>query len=164
MRPHLEYCVPAWSPWNQGDKDVLEKVQKRAIGMVTNFKGRTYEEKLSEAGMITLEARRRRGDLLQAYRTINGVDDVDSSQWFQMVQPRVGASTENPGWSRNSSGGLNVERGEGRNAFRRSFWSQRVTEPWNRLPNEVKKAETLNMCKNGIDNLIFRRHLANARP
>ena len=110
VRPHLEYCAPAWSPWTQGDKDVLEKVQKRAIGMVTNFKSRTYEEKLSEAGMITLEARRRRGDLLQAYRTINGVDDVDSSQWFQMVQPRAGAS-------------------EGQTELRRNFWSQRATEP-----------------------------------
>ena len=69
VRPHLEYCIQAWSPWTQGDIDVLENVQKRAIGMVTNFKGRTYEEKLAEAGMITLEARRRRGDLLQAYRT-----------------------------------------------------------------------------------------------
>lgn len=53
--------------------------------MVTNFKGRTYEEKLAEAGMITLEARRRRGDLIQAYRTLNGVDNVDSSQWFKLV-------------------------------------------------------------------------------
>ena len=132
--------------------------------MVTNFKGRTYEEKLSEAGMITLEARRKRGDLLQAYRTINGVDDVDSSQWFQMVQPRAGASAENPGWTRNSSTALNVKRGQGRNEFRRSFWSQRVTEPWSNLPNEVKEAESLNVFKNGIDNLIFKRHLANARP
>ena len=47
VRPHVEYCVPAWSPWTQGDKDVLENVQKRAIGMVTNFKGKTYEEKTS---------------------------------------------------------------------------------------------------------------------
>ena len=54
VRPHLEYCVAAWCPWTQGDKDILENVQRRAIGMVTNFKGRTYEEKLAEAGMITL--------------------------------------------------------------------------------------------------------------
>ena len=144
---------------------MLEKVQKRAIGMVTNFRGRTYEEKLAEAGMITLEARRRRGDLLQAYRTLHGVDDVDASQWFEMVQPRPGASAENPGWTRNSSGALNIKiNAIGSNEFRRSFWSQRVVEPWNRLPNEVKEAKSLNEFKNGIDNLIFRRHLASARP
>ena len=143
---------------------MLENVQKRAIGMVTNFKGRTYEEKLSEAGMITLEARRKRGDLLQAYRTFHAVDDVDPKLWFNRVQPRAGASKENPGWTRNTSGALNVTRGGGINDFRRNFWSQRVTEPWNSLPTEVKEAESLNNFKNGIDNLIFRRHLANARP
>ena len=36
-----------------------------------------YEEKLSEVGMVTLETRRRRGDLIQAYRVLNGVEDVD---------------------------------------------------------------------------------------
>ena len=45
VRPHLEYCAPAWSPWTLGDKEVLEKVQRRAIGMVTNFRGKSYEEK-----------------------------------------------------------------------------------------------------------------------
>ena len=129
-----------------------------------DFRVGTYEEKLAEAGMITLEARRRRGDLIQAYRTFQGVDNVDASQWFQMVQPRAGASEEHPGWTRNSSGTFNVMRGEGQNDFRRNFWSQRVTQPWNSLPKEVKEAESLNMFKNGIDNLIFKRHLANVRP
>ena len=132
--------------------------------MVTNFKGRTYEEKLAEAGMITLEARRRRGDLLQTYRTLHGVDDVEADQWFEMVHPRPGASAENPGWTRNTSGALNVMRGKGNNDYRRNFWSQRVTEPWNSLPNQVKEAESMNVFKNGIDNLIFKRHLANVRP
>ena len=76
----------------------------------------------------------------------------------------MGASVEHPGWTRNSSGTLNVMRGERRNDFRRNFWSQRVTEPWNSLPNEVKEAESLNVFKNGIDNLIFKRHLVNVRP
>ena len=53
----MEYCVAAWSPWTKGDMNTLENVQRRAIGMVTNFKGRTYEEKLAEAGMVTLEER-----------------------------------------------------------------------------------------------------------
>jgi hypothetical protein len=28
VRPHMEFAVPAWSPWLEGDKEVLEKVQK----------------------------------------------------------------------------------------------------------------------------------------
>ena len=28
---HLEFAGPVWSPWTKQDKDVLEKVQKRAV-------------------------------------------------------------------------------------------------------------------------------------
>jgi len=69
---HLEYCAQAWSPWTLGDKEVLEAVQKRAVGMVTNLKGRTYQERLSELNMVTLEERRKRGDLVEMYKTITG--------------------------------------------------------------------------------------------
>jgi ribonuclease P/MRP protein subunit RPP40 len=27
VRPHLEFASPAWSPWNLGDQEELEKVQ-----------------------------------------------------------------------------------------------------------------------------------------
>ncbi len=32
VRPHLEFVSPAWSPWQEGDKECLEKVLKRAMG------------------------------------------------------------------------------------------------------------------------------------
>ncbi len=28
VRPHLEFAVPAWSPWQEGDKEVLKKGRK----------------------------------------------------------------------------------------------------------------------------------------
>ena len=31
VRPQLEFAVQAWSPWTSRDKEVLEKVQQRAI-------------------------------------------------------------------------------------------------------------------------------------
>ena len=31
VRPRLEHAVAAWSPWNEGDKEVLEKDKKRMI-------------------------------------------------------------------------------------------------------------------------------------
>ena len=49
-------------------KEVLEKVQRRALMMVSNMKGKTYAERLVEANMTTLEARRVRGDLIQCTR------------------------------------------------------------------------------------------------
>jgi hypothetical protein len=46
VRPQLEFASPAWSPWLGADKEVLEKVQKRAVNMISGLKAKTYEEKL----------------------------------------------------------------------------------------------------------------------
>jgi hypothetical protein len=48
--PHLEFAIQAWSPWLQKDKETLEKVQRRAVGMVSGLKGRTYEETYDNIG------------------------------------------------------------------------------------------------------------------
>jgi len=55
VRPHLEFASPAWSPWQEGDKECLEKVQRRAVGMIAGLKSRDYSERLKELGLTTLE-------------------------------------------------------------------------------------------------------------
>ena len=44
VRCHLEFAVPAWSPWTGQDIKILEKVLRRAVNLIT---GRTNEEKLN---------------------------------------------------------------------------------------------------------------------
>jgi hypothetical protein len=63
VRPHLEFSSPAWSPWLQGDKDILEKVQEKAVNMVSGLKGNTYLEKCAELGLKSLEERRKDQDM-----------------------------------------------------------------------------------------------------
>ena len=95
VRPHLEYAIQSWSPWLAQDKGVLEKVQRRALMMVSNMKGKTYAERLLEANMTTLEARSVRGDLIQMFKIMTGKDDVSPSVWFHtMAEVRgTGVST-----------------------------------------------------------------------
>ena len=57
IRPKLEYAVAAWSPWMEGDREVLEKVQKRFVRMISDKKGNSYEERLANIGMTTLTER-----------------------------------------------------------------------------------------------------------
>jgi len=35
VRPRVEYCVSAWSPYYKKDKELLEKVQRRFTKMLT---------------------------------------------------------------------------------------------------------------------------------
>ena len=54
VRPHVEFASPAWSPWSEQDKTLLEKVQIKAVNLVTGLKGLTYEDKCKELGLETL--------------------------------------------------------------------------------------------------------------
>jgi hypothetical protein len=40
VRPHLEFSSQAWSPWLVGDKETLEKVQEKAVKMVSGLKSK----------------------------------------------------------------------------------------------------------------------------
>ena len=55
VRCHLEFAVTSWAPWPNSDIDIHERVQRRAVNLVTGLKGKTYEEKLSELGLKSLQ-------------------------------------------------------------------------------------------------------------
>ena len=59
--------MQAWSPWYTSDMRLLEQVQVRAVSMVIGLKAKTYAERLSELGMLSLADRRIRGDAIQVW-------------------------------------------------------------------------------------------------
>ena len=72
VRPQLEYCIQVWNPYLKQDIEKLEKVQRRATKMIWGYKDLSYEERLKRCGLTTLEKRRNRGDLIEAYKIITG--------------------------------------------------------------------------------------------
>ena len=144
VRPHLEYAVVSWSPWSVGYKEVLERVQRRAVGMVTNWRGRTYEDRLSEVGMTSLEDGRLRGDMIATYKILSGKDKVDPSLLFDL--PAVG-----PGLRTRLTAGIHPICVRPRLDIRRNTFSQRVVSTWNSLPDSVKGVLTVDGFKMGYD-------------
>jgi hypothetical protein len=62
VRPHLDFAVQAWSPWLQADITVLEKVQQKAVKMVSGLRSHDYTERLKELRLTTLTERRHQAD------------------------------------------------------------------------------------------------------
>jgi ribonuclease P/MRP protein subunit RPP40 len=60
----------------QKDIDLIEGVQRRATKLVVGTKGMSYEERLKFLDMTTLETRRIRGDLIEVFEILKGIEDV----------------------------------------------------------------------------------------
>jgi len=48
VRPHLEYCVPIWSPHYQKDIELVEGVQCRATKLIDEVRNLHYEERIKQ--------------------------------------------------------------------------------------------------------------------
>jgi hypothetical protein len=142
VRPRLEYCIQAWSPYLQKDIDGLEKVQRRATRLIEGYWELSYEERLERTGLIPLEKRRIRGDLIQVFKMMKGFDKVDFSQFFEFFNVEK---------TRGHCFKLSKRRCRGER--RRNFFTQRVVNHWNKLPQEVVDADSINSFKNRLDKL-----------
>jgi hypothetical protein len=132
VRPHLEFSTQAWSPWTEGDKACLEKVQERAVRMVSGLKSDDYSERLSELGLPTLEERRHQADMAMVHKILCGRGSLDSSQWFERAADSVRAT-------RSSANPLNLKVRQGRLEIRRNFFSNRVVNSWNDIPSDIRE-------------------------
>ena len=118
------------------------------------MRSRTYEEKLREVELTSLEERRNRGDMITTFRVVNGIDNVERRTWFKMAvdQEREGAAN-----TRNSNDVTRIEEGVSRYELRRNFFSQRVSNRWNSLPKSTRQQSSVLAFKAALDGTILRQ-------
>jgi len=82
VRPHLKSCIQLWSPQHKKDMDLLERVQRRAAKMIRGLEHLSYEERLRELVLCSLEKRRPRRDLTAAFQYLMGAYRKDGVNLF----------------------------------------------------------------------------------
>ena len=139
VRPHLEYCIQAWRPHLQKDITQIEKVQRRVTKMIDGMKDMSYEDRLSNAKLTTLETRRIRGDLIEVFKIMKGFEDVNHNTFFTVAN--------------NSLRGHNLKLFKSRFLTNcgKFMFANRVVEEWNLLTSDIVSCSTVNSFKNKID-------------
>ena len=67
VRPHLEYCIQAFRWYRKKDIDNLERIQRRSTKIIKKLTDLSYESRLLQCGLTTLESRRLRGDQIEEF-------------------------------------------------------------------------------------------------
>ena len=113
----------------------------KAVTMISGLQSKEYEDKLKELNLQSLEERRIRYDMMQVFKFMHNYDDVERRQFFQTE------GEDSVRVTKQSSDALNIIKTRCRTEVRRNFFTNRVAEKWNKVPEYVKRAGNIKPFK-----------------
>ena len=148
VRPHLDYAIPVWRPYLKKDITLLENVQRRMTKLIPNLRHKTYEERLKELKLMTLEQRHIRQDLLTFYNIINKNMNINIEGIVEII-----------GSQKTRGNSFKIRPKHARLEIRKNTFFERIWKTWNELPEEVVSAKTINKFKEELQRyMIFKGH------
>lgn len=141
VRPHLEYGASVWSPHFEKDIEAVERVQRRATKQLENLRNMPYEERLKNLNLPTMVYRRYRGDMIETYKIISGIYKQNSETFFKFRNS-----------NRTRGNDKKIYKTFSRLNIRKYFFSQRIVDIWNSLPNNVVNSPSILSFEINLDN------------
>ncbi|KAK4816119.1 hypothetical protein QYF61_011355 [Mycteria americana] len=100
----------------------------------------SYEERLRELGLFSLEKRRIRADLINVHKYLKG-----------------GCKEDGAKFDRTRGNGHTLKHRQLPPNIRKHFFTVRVTEHWHRLPRDVMESPSLEILKSHLDAVLGNR-------
>ena len=139
VRPIIDYGNVIWFPYTKKNKKLIENVQRRATRMVPELKELSYTERLTKLNLFSLDYRRKRGDMIQLFKILNGIENIDANTMFTFSKSQTRGHSKKLFKPRCKKG------------FRQHSFGVRSIDPWNSLSAEVINSSTVNEFKTKLD-------------
>ncbi|GAB0183411.1 hypothetical protein GRJ2_000806400 [Grus japonensis] len=111
--------------------------------MIRGLEDLSYEDRLRQLALFSLEKRRLQGDLIAAFQCLNGAYRKAGEGLF------TSACSD-----RTRGDGFKLKEGRFRSDIRKKFFTVRVVRHWNRLPREAVAAPSLEVFKARLDGAL----------
>ena len=104
------------------------------------FRKLSYEKRLRKLKLTTLKERRQRGDMIEVFKLLAGVENIDCNQFFTPATTCYALRRHD----------RKLVKMRSRLDTRKFFFSQRVVSSWNSLPASVVQATSVNYVQERI--------------
>ena len=154
IEPYFSYCAPVWDGIGVTLSDRLQKLQNRAVRVITQS---TYDissrNLLDELQWYSLSINRDKQKAIFMFKTLNGL----TPQYLEeMFSSRIGHYT-----LRDSNRKLFIPK-PNTDYLKRSF-SYSGTSLWNSLPESLRLSPSLTSFKTNLEHLIYSNRLSDSR-
>jgi Reverse transcriptase (RNA-dependent DNA polymerase) len=148
VRPLLEFSSVIWSPYFKNEINKIESVQRSFTKSIANLRSSTYKERLVNLKLDSLQLRRLKADLIMCYKILNGLVDVNTSSFFKRSLC--------PSTRGNS---LKLAKLAVASERDKNFFTNRVINIWNALPDVVVTSCSVSSFKRNIANVSLSDYL-----
>ena len=144
IRPVVEYGNPVWCPYLRKNIDEIEKIQRNYTRNIIGMKKLDYGERLKTLKLPSLEYRRVRGDMIEVYKILTNHYDPLTTHTLLTLDN-----------SSNTRGhAFKLKKSSFNSTKFKYFFTNRVVNLWNKLPEQIVHAPSLNVFKNKFDSFM----------
>jgi len=143
VRPNLEYCIQAWRPHLKKSTNILEKTQRKITKWCPGISHYSYENRLQCLKLPTLNARYDRGDLIETFKILKQHYNISPNSFFTMSRDH-----------RTRGHSLKLLQDKYRTDNRKFFFTNRVVQQWNNLPELLVSSSSINQWKMRYSNYL----------